>query len=58
VEYVRLSRPWAKIARAADVYGDFVVVVFGDSRSEQLSDNWGGLLGIKACDWETWRMEL
>jgi hypothetical protein len=58
VEYVRLSRPWAKIARAADVYGDFVVVVFGDSRSEQLSDNWGDLLGIKARGWETWQMEL
>jgi len=58
IEYMRLTRPWAKKALAADVYGHFVVVTFGGSRSEQLSDNWADLLGVTADNWQAWQMEL
>jgi hypothetical protein len=65
VEYMRLTRPWAKVARMGYVYGEFLIVCGEDfvnrvflGHSEYLPDNWADLLGVTADNWQTWQMEL
>lgn len=65
VEYMRLTRPWAKVVRAGKLYGEVVLVVGQGivggkfvGKSEILADNWADLLGVTADNWQDWRMEL